>query len=310
MYYQWKLHPHKETHYASVSCEEKKCWTIHIGSVKRPACITIQVYKKDPEAWMQNLSFDSMCASNKPMPCGIGTREMLKSAFYFLQTNFKWVKRLAFTDDSRFPELSFFVHQKTWYERYFDAIPTQASSYTALRETYRQTEWKAAQWPLLWNKYFRRFGLPETDVQALFQTHPKATDFFEKLYKDYGCRPFVGAFASNTHSFLNVLQSDLSRLEGTDWWIPMTFEIPSWFQVVKINALPPMDWTPPTPHRPKWLGGENQLIYASDQEFREDFILTSPVPGFSSTEHRAPAGISRRLLCRRPTGISSSRGFC
>jgi hypothetical protein len=287
MYYQWKSPNY--VFYASVSCEEKKRWTIHIGSVKRPACITIQVYKKDPEALLQNLSFDSMCASNKPMPRGIGTREMLSSALYFLQTNFKWVKRLAFTDYSRFhcdsisiplSELSFFVHQKTWYERYFDAVPMQTSSYTALRNTYAQTEWNATQWPLLWNKYFRRFELPETDVQVLFQSHPKATDFFAKIYKDYGCRPFVGAFASNGHSFFKVLQTELSRLEGTEWWIPMTVEIPSWFHVVKIKNLPPMDWTPPVSHRPKWLGGENHmLIYASDQEFREDF--TSSVPEFS-----------------------------
>jgi hypothetical protein len=89
MYYQWESPNY--VFYALVSCENKRIWTIHIGSKAKPVCITFNVYKNEPEAILQNLSFDSTCASNKPMPRGIGTREMLNSAIIFIAKRFKWV---------------------------------------------------------------------------------------------------------------------------------------------------------------------------------------------------------------------------
>lgn len=196
MYYQWESPNY--VFYALVSCDNKRNWTVHIGSKARPVCITLNVYKDEPEAILQNLSFDSTCASNKPMPRGIGTREMLNSAIFFIAKRFKWVERISFTDVSSFrcesktipiSEMSFLLHQKTWYERHFNAMPKAVHLYESLREAYHSTRWTTSEWPLLWDKYFSRFELPEDALYELFQSYPKATDFFIELYKTYGCLP-------------------------------------------------------------------------------------------------------------------------
>jgi hypothetical protein len=266
VYYQWSSPNYQ--FYASVSCEKSSVWTVHIGSKKKPACITLTVYKNDPEGILQGLAFDEMCASNKPMPRGVGTREMLNSAIFFIKTRFKWVKRISLTDVSAFrcdsktvplSEMFFLIHQKTWYERYFNATPVAFHhSYEALKETYRQWIWDKNQWFSLWNKYLNRLGLPEDDVFVLFHSNPKATEFFAELYKKYGCRPFKNAFESSMYPFLSFLHTDLSRLDGTLWEMATPTKVPEWFSPVRIKTLPEMDWTPAAPAAsgiPKWFGG-------------------------------------------------------
>lgn len=230
-----------------------------------PTCVGITVVKKKPDAILHNLSFDTRCASNKPLERGPGTREMLSSAILFIKSQFPWVNRLILSDFStihcgskKIPlsDFSFLIHQQTWYERYFDAKPlAYEKEYNALKETYANTVWTPLDWPYLWAQYFKQFNLPKRTVSNLFKSYPKATDFFRNINERYKCEPFKDLFQHDFH-FLSLLNTEMKRLDGNDWWIPLPTKLPSWFIPERVDAIPDIAWSSRVSTGPKWLGGK------------------------------------------------------
>jgi hypothetical protein len=105
---------------------------VFIGAKKK--CVTFSIYHYDPDANLDGLGFSEDCNITGDLQRGQGTQHMLKTSMHVLMKMYPHLSgKFLFKDTSTIQgernfklslaHHSILHHGKTWYERYFRAVP-------------------------------------------------------------------------------------------------------------------------------------------------------------------------------------------
>jgi hypothetical protein len=250
--------------------KEHNYWTVRIGSKKNPLCMILTVYSKQPEAILQGVSYYETCSSNGPMPrgCGTnGTRAMILAGLELCVKLFSFIERFSFTDESTFlcgssrvsiANMSFILHSKTWYERFFNAEPVEKEAFNSLRKAYHTYDIQSIPFSNIWTQSLDESGLDREAVYEIYKSSKHFADFYKTLYQSYQCSPFISILQRNPFRWVSTL---IPTLTHSIWWIPAP---PVHLQIYKlkgVQAYPEMNWNPELkPSTRKWLGGNRMFL--------------------------------------------------
>lgn len=236
---------------------------IYMGSKRRPGCVLFMIYPNDSTAILQSLSYDLRCASNQPMPKNHGTRAMLNAGLGFIRDQFPHISRVSLSDEMTFQcegknvptgNMSFVLHEKTWYERYYNAYPANKMNYEELKRAYRLSKLHDTPFKRIYKEILSSSGIRSSDAKTLYETSTTWKEFYQAIYERYQCEPFSVILV---YKPFGMFCDTLSTLVSQTWYIPMDDErrtIPT-IEHLTVDTFPEMDWKPLEPVKKRLFGG-------------------------------------------------------
>lgn len=238
-------------------------------------CVVLNVYKNDAIAHLQSIAHDERCATNQPMPNKAGTQAMLNAAIYFIKHRFKKVEYISLEDASSFQcagkmvytsNMSFLLHVKTWYERYFNAFPYEKEAYHELKAIYTSIIQPKMPFDVLWKELLFISKLPEDELKTLYESSPSYHAFFTEIYRHHQCGPFH--FITAIMKTFKPFGTPLTNLYFSLWYISVKEVVAKEpkdayvISVMKKAEYPPMEWESLEIIRNRQYGGtEGRRMY-------------------------------------------------
>jgi hypothetical protein len=213
----------------------------------KDVCANFSLFSNAPDATLHAFSFKPECGHNfetlEKLVSGVGTRMMLKAGCKFIFDQWKHIKYISLIDKSyitcatksarvSLPYYSLATCGKTWYQRYFDAVPENIIVNHHLEQTIHILEsHEMMHFKQFFDKYIARFrlhlkikGLYET-LEDYYSNSSTYMDFFRKMKDDHDCVVF--------NQWLDYFMSDICQVNfSTTYWIIKNN--PNWPNI-KIN---------------------------------------------------------------------------
>lgn len=186
---------------------------ISIGGKRR--CISIVVYTQTKEAVLQTLEFHESCDTNQKLKRGTGTVHMFKSSIMLLKQLFPYLKKVSFTDSSMITCMrevkvdlqSYYIalHGKTWYEKQFDATPTEEfnADYTRCKKEFLLFLKSKPEYNILMRNV-KPFVV--TTLLPLYNKSKNLESFIYNVNKDYDCFMFQDWLFSSLIQYIPFIQ--------------------------------------------------------------------------------------------------------
>lgn len=136
-YYIIKSTLNNNTKYYYVNISESDYeYNILIGGIKIK-CVNIIINKKRNVALLELFQHHQKCSLFSDLEKGDEVKDLLRNSLYFIISKYPVLKYIELIDNSfiicknkkriSLPDLTFVKYNKTWYEKYFNAIPSKNS---------------------------------------------------------------------------------------------------------------------------------------------------------------------------------------
>jgi hypothetical protein len=205
-------------------------------------------------AFISWIGYNNKCSILGNLESGDGTRHMVRTAMTVVLNTFNWIKEFELTDASKvqcengieisLSELSFVVHAKSYYEKYFKAYLLNEEN----RQRYydAQTMLKDRNTKLPLDDFVSLFRIFDKDIHKVYQNTDTYLDFFNRLKiecKRHGENHFCKILHPWIHDFIMYVfkANGLGDIWMSNWRITKDsvkeIQIKDWNEVYEVEEV-------------------------------------------------------------------------
>ena len=201
--------------------------TVLVGGVKMK-CVNILIDKINKIAILELLQHHIKCSLFSDLQKGEEVKDLLKNSLNFVITHYPYLKYIELIDNSfiicankkkiSLPDITFIKHNKTWYEKYFNAIPSEDSKDTIIVLQKQILKILNKKLKLNYEDFIKKYYSDPIFnkknridiIKNIYKKNMTCKDFLDKL-QDYDCILYEKIFNNLIGTLLN----------GTKWIIPI-----------------------------------------------------------------------------------------
>jgi hypothetical protein len=201
--------------------------TVLVGGIKMK-CVNILIDKINKIAVLELLQHHFKCSLFSDLQKGDEVKDLLKNSLNFVITHYPDLEYIELIDNSfitcankkriSLPDITFIKYNKTWYENYFNVIPSNDSKDTIMVLKKQLLKILNKKLKLNYEDFINKYYLDPVFhkknrldiIKNIYKKNMTLKDFLDKL-QDYDCIFYEKIFNNLISTLLN----------GTKWIIPI-----------------------------------------------------------------------------------------